>query len=118
LNDDRTARGPARREEAFKNLSLINKNCKLTEELAKVRDWVAAKAEAYQFLEGRLQQFEVWNAHPPTLLNNNTEMVVKVTRVAGKVPCSGVANKDKMVLVLQGGSQDGIFLKMIPPRML
>ncbi len=36
-------------------------------------------------------------------------MVVKGTRVAGKIPCSGDADKDKMVVVLQGGGQDGIF---------
>ncbi len=38
LNDDGTARGPARKKEALKSIILINKNCGLTEELAKERD--------------------------------------------------------------------------------
>jgi hypothetical protein len=54
MNKDGTARGLARREEALKSLSLINKNCKLTEELAKERDWFATEAEAYWLLEDRL----------------------------------------------------------------
>jgi hypothetical protein len=54
MNNDRTAQGLARREEALKSLSLTNKNCKLTEELAKERDWFATKAEAYRLLEDRL----------------------------------------------------------------
>jgi hypothetical protein len=103
LNDDGTAQGPARREEALKSLSLVNKNCKLTEELAKERDWFAAKAEVYWLLEDRLQQFELRNAQPPALLTNNTKMVVKGTREAGKVPCSSDANKNEMVVVIQGG---------------
>ncbi len=36
-------------------------------------------------------------------------MVVEETRGAGKVPCSGDANKDKMEVVLQGDGQDVIF---------
>ncbi len=103
LNSNRTAQGPARREEALKSLSLINKNCKLTEELAKERDWFATKAEAYWLLEDCLQQFELRDAQPPALLTNNTKMVVEGTRGAGKVPCSGDSNKDEMVVVLQGG---------------
>jgi hypothetical protein len=109
LNDDGTARSPARREEALKSLSLINNTCKLTEELAKERDWFAAKAEAYWLLEDGIQQFELGNARPPTLLTNNSKMAVKGTRAAGAVPCSGVANEGKMVLGLQGGGQDNIF---------
>ena len=100
MNNDRTAQGLARREEALKSLSLINKNCELTEELAKERDWFATKAEAYWLLEDRLQQFELGNAQPPTSLTNNAEMAIEGTRAAGKLPCSGVANKDAMVLVL------------------
>ncbi len=100
MNNNGTAQGPARREETLKSLSLINKNCKLTEELAKERDRFAAKAEAYWLLEDRLQQFELWNVQPPALLTNNIKMVVKGTRGAGKVPCSGDANEDKMVVVL------------------
>ncbi len=92
-----------RREEAFKSLSLISKICKLTEELAKERDWFAAKAEAYWLLEDRLQQFELGNAQPPALLTNNTAMVVEGTRGVGKVPCSNYANENKMVVVLPGG---------------
>ncbi len=98
-----------RREEALKSLSLINKNCKLTEEVAKERDRFAAKAEAYRLLEDPLQEFELGKAQPPTLLTNNTKMIVKGTRVAGKIPCSGDANKDKMVVVLQRGGEDGVF---------
>jgi hypothetical protein len=109
LNDNGNARGFARREEALKSLSLINKNCKLTEELAKERDWFATKAEAYWLLEDCLQQFELRNAQSPTLLTNNAKMAVKGTRAAGAVPCSCVANKDEMVLGLQGGSQDDLF---------
>jgi hypothetical protein len=97
------------REEAFKSLSLISKNCELTEELAKERDRFAAKAEEYWLLEDCLQQFELGNAQPPALLTNNTALVVKGTRRAGKVPCSGDANKNKMAVVLQGGGQDAVF---------
>ncbi len=102
LNNDRTAQDPVRREEARKSLSLISKNCKLTEESAKERDWFAAKAEAYWLLEDRLQQFEFKNAQPSNFLTNNAKMVVEGTRVAGKVPCSGDANKDQGPL-MQGG---------------
>jgi hypothetical protein len=100
LNNDGTAQGPVRREEAFKSLSLISKNCKLTEELAKERDWFAAKAEKYWLLEDRLQQFELGNTQPLALLTNDTATVVEGTRGAGKVPCSGDAEKNKMVLIL------------------
>ncbi len=65
-----------------------------------LQDWFAAKAEEYWLLEDRLQQFELRNAQPPALLTNNTATVVKGTRGAGKVPCSGDANKNKMVVVL------------------
>ncbi len=109
MNDDGTAQGPARREEALKSLSLINKNCKLTEELAEEKDWFAAKAEAYWFSEDRQQKFELGNAQPPALLTNNTEMVVEGTRGAGKVPCSSDTNEDEMVVVLQGGGRDIVF---------
>jgi hypothetical protein len=109
MKDNGTAQGLARREEALKSLSLINKNCKLTEELAKERDWFAAEAEAYWHLEDRPQQYELGNAQPPALLTNNTVMVVKGTRGAGKVPCSGDADKNKMVVVLRGGGQDVVF---------
>jgi hypothetical protein len=44
LNNNGTAQGLVRREEAFKSLSLISKNCELTEELAKERDQFATKA--------------------------------------------------------------------------
>ncbi len=90
-------------QEAFKSLSLISKNCKLTEKLAKERDWFAAKAEEYWLLEDCLQQFELGNAQPPALLTNNTATVVEGTKGAGKVPCSGDTNKNKMVVVLRGG---------------
>jgi hypothetical protein len=103
MNNDRTAQGLARREEALKSLSLINKNCELTEELAKERDLFAAEAKAYWLLKDRLRQYELGNAQPPALLTNNMAMVVKGTRGAGKVPCSGDAEKNKMVIVLQGG---------------
>jgi hypothetical protein len=109
LNNNRTARGPARREEVLKSLSLINKNCKLTEEYAKERDRFATKAGGYWLLEDCLQQFELRNAQSPTLLTNNAKMAVEGTRAAGAVPCSCVANKDEMVLGLQGGSQDDLF---------
>ncbi len=52
------------------------------------------------------------------MLTNNTEMVVQGTRRAGKVLCSGDANEDKMVVVLQGEVETLLFLKTIPPLML
>ncbi len=38
-------------------------------------------------------------------------MVVKGTRGAGKVPCSGDVDKNEMVAVLRGGGQDVVFSK-------
>jgi hypothetical protein len=97
-----------------------SKNCKLTEELAKERYRFAAntKAEAYWLLEDGLQQFELGNAQPLALLTNNTATVVKGTREAGKDPCSGDADKNEMVVVLQGVFETLSFLKMIPPLIL
>ncbi len=89
LNNEGAAQGPARKEEALKSLSLIKKNSELTEELVEGSDWFA---EVYRLFEDSLWQFELGDAQPPTLLTNNAKMVVKGTRVAGKVPCSGDAN--------------------------
>jgi hypothetical protein len=109
MNNNGTAQSLARREEALKSLSLINKNCKLTEELAKERHRFAAEAKAYWLLEDHLRQYELRNAQPPALLTNDTTMVVKGTRGAGKVPCSSDADKHEMVVILQGGGQDIVF---------
>jgi hypothetical protein len=103
MNNAGTAQGLARRKEALKSLSLINQNCKLTEELVKERDWFATEAEEYRLLENCLQQYELRNAQPPALLTNDTVMVVKETRGAGKVSCSSDADENKMVVVLRGG---------------
>ncbi len=85
LNNVGTAQGPARMDEALKSILLINKNCKLTEELATLNDHLAAMANSNQFLVDSLRQFEFGNglsSSPPDTVDD--VMVVKSSGRAGE----------------------------------
>jgi hypothetical protein len=115
MNNDGTARGPARMERALKNITLINKNSELTKELATHNDHVAALLEANQALEERLCCITVGKTDEPA-----DDMVLEIRGGGDQFPTSvfifmlslstSDAEADEMVVALKGGCSNGTFL--------
>jgi hypothetical protein len=99
LNNDGTARGPTRMEEALKSISFINKNCKLTEELATLNDHLAAMVGLNQLLVDCLCQFEFGNglSSSPSETGDDA-MVIKSSGRSGE----GLLTNDDTIAVPPG----------------
>jgi hypothetical protein len=85
LNNNRTTQDPAMMEEALKSILLINKNCKLTEELATLNGCLAAMADLNRLIVDCLRQFEFGNglsSSPPDTVDD--AMVIKSSGRAGE----------------------------------
>jgi hypothetical protein len=105
-------------EEALKSILLINKNCKLTEELATLNDCLATMADSNQLLVDSLHQFELGNglssamvvkssgrAGEGSLPNDDT-----ISVPPGRLTSPADARDEEMVVKLRGGAGDGALL--------
>jgi hypothetical protein len=111
-------------EEALKSISLINKNCKLIEEVAITNDRLAAIADSNQLLMDHLCQFEFGNGLSSSPLNTGDDAMGvngragegllpnddTISVLPGRLTSSADAGDEEMVVKLRGGGGNGALL--------